>query len=228
MEELVVINNSYLADQIMFYLDKSNNEFYLSELANVTELVINFDDIDESIFAVLEELILLPNLKNLTIRHAFIYNDNFNIFLSLNIKEIVFDNCEFENALLLATLKVNCLSLVNIQINNYNFISALNNLESLTIINGNVSLDRVNNLVKLKYLNISFSSVDGNNIILDNLRELHIENTNIDNLEFIRNIKSLRVLSVDNKQYQKNKKLLDELNYLDLEVIDNIGGNNHE
>ena len=135
---------------------------------------------------------------------------------------------EFENALLLATLKVNCLSLVNIQINNYNFISALNNLESLTIINGNVSLDRVNNLVKLKYLNISFSSVDGNNIILDNLRELHIENTNIDNLEFIRNIKSLRVLSVDNKQYQKNKKLLDELNYLDLEVIDNIGGNNHE
>ena len=156
---------------------------------------------------------LLTNISDLTIRNGFISNNDFKYILNLrNLSSICFENCEIENADLIAALDISLLELINCNLNNYNFINIMDKLCELTIINGNVSMERINKIKNLKYLQLSYSYIN-DNIILNNrnIEKLYIDNTNISDLSFIKNLNKLKRLSIDNKQYLNNKDLIESL-----------------
>ena len=139
MEPVITIENENLANYIMFKLDKIDNGFTEEELDKITEVVIDYKEETDSSFVFLEELLKLKGLKTITLRNGYIFNDNYNIFLKLNnLSEFVFENCEFENADLIASLKLKSLSLINCKINDYSFINVFENIEELTVVNGKV------------------------------------------------------------------------------------------
>ena len=126
MIDVIQINNVNLADIIMFKLDKIDNEFTQEELNQITEIVIDLSMEDDSVFVILKEVIKLKQLQLITIRNASFENDDFSYLLQLtNLKGIVFENCEFENADLIASLFVQSLSLINCNIANYSFVNVI-------------------------------------------------------------------------------------------------------
>jgi hypothetical protein len=206
----------------MFKLDKLENKFSEEELNQIIEVVIDYDEEDESSFLFLEELLKLKNLQSITIRNGFIYNDNYRIFLNLNnLNELVFDNCKFEYADLVALLKLKSLSLINCKINNYSFVNIFENLEKLTITNGKIEIKKLNKLKHLKYLEISYSNIlDENELDISSLEELYIDNTNINNFDFLKKLGNLKKVSIDEKQYNSNKSLFNDLMNNNILVMD--------
>ncbi len=226
------INNENLANYVMFKLNKLDNDFSDEELNHIEEILINYDDEEQSSFVFLEELLKFNKLKSLTLRNGYIYNDNYNIFTKLNnLSEIVFDKCEFENKNYITKLNLKSLSFYNCKISDYSFVNSLTNLEELSITNGNINIDDINKLTNLVYLEISNSSIKGN-INLSKLKELHIDNTNIENFDFLNNLNSLKRLGIDRKQYNSNKELFDNLSNKGVLVLDEnmveFGGNTNE
>lgn len=213
MGTIVNVKNENLANYIMFKLDKLDNDFTEQELNQITEVVIDYSDESESSFAFLEELTKLKGLKSITLRNGYIFNDNYSIFLNLNnLSEFVFENCEFENADLIASLKLKALSLINCKIENYAFVNLFELLEELTIINGEVEIGKISMLKNLKYLQLSYSNItESADLNINKLEELYIDNTNIDNFNFLNNLLNLKRISIDKKQYKTNKRIFDDL-----------------
>lgn len=234
METIINIGNENLANYIMFKLDKVDNGFTEEELNKITEVVIDYNNESDSSFVFLEELSKLRNLKTVTLRNGYIFNDNYNIFLNLNnLSEFVFESCEFENANLIASLKLKSLSLINCKIESYSFANVLENLEELSIINGLIEIEKLNMLNHLKYLQISYSNItDSTELNINTLEELYIDNANINNFNFLNNLLNLKKISIDEKQYSNNKELFNNLmkrNILVLnENIVEFGGENNE
>lgn len=213
MESYITIKNENIANYVMFILDKLDNAFTEEELNTITEITIDYEEILEN-NSILKELLLFRNLNTLNLRNAFIYNDDYNYLLNLDkLNNLYLDRCKFENADLIASLKLKSLSLINCEINNYLFVNLLTELEELTIINGEVDIDNINKLTKLNYLQLSYSNILGNELIikLDNLKELYVDNTNIRNLTFTNNLLNLNRLSIDEFQYKYNNEFIKQL-----------------
>lgn len=221
MEEKIKIENENLANYVMFKLDKLDNEFTEQELNQITEVVLDYNEYRESSFIFIKELEKLKNLKSITIRNGYIYNNDYNIFLNLNnLSEFVFERCEFEKVELIASLKLKSLSLINCKIDSYSFISVLN-LEELTITNGRIEMNRINMLKNLKYLQLSYSNIIDNNYLnLDKIEELYIDNTNINKFDFLNKFKNLRIVSIDKNQYYNNKDFFDNLSKNNVLVLE--------
>ena len=213
MKTIMSIENENLANYIMFKLDKVDNGFTEEELNQITEVVIDYNNESESGFVFLEELLKLKNLKSITLRNGYIFNDNYNIFLNLNhLSEFVFENCEFENANLISSLKLKVLSLINCKIESYAFINVFDSLEELTIINGKIEMGKINMLKNLKYLQLSYSNVvDNFDLNINMLEELYIDNTNIHHFNFLNNLLKLKRISIDETQYNNDKELFNNL-----------------
>lgn len=213
MESYITIKNENIANYVMFVLDKLDNKFTEEELNTITEITIDYEEILEN-NSILKELLLFRNLNTLNLRNAFIYNDDYNYLLNLEkLNNLYLDRCKFENADLIASLKLKSLSLINCEINNYLFVNLLTELEELTIINGEVDIDNINKLTKLNYLQLSYSNILGNELVikLDNLKELYVDNTNIRNLTFTNNLLNLNRLSIDEFQYKYNNEFIKQL-----------------
>lgn len=234
METIINIENENLANYIMFKLDKVDNGFTEEELNKITEVVIDYNNESDSSFVFLEELSKLKKLKTITLRNGYIFNDNYNIFLNLNnLTEFVFENCEFENADLIASLKLKSLSLINCKIESYSFVNVLDNLEELSIINGTIEIEKLNMLNHLKYLQISYSNItDSTELNISTLEELYIDNTNINNFNFLNSLLNLKRISIDENQYINNKELFNNLIKRNILVFNEnmveFGGENNE
>ena len=213
MDNLIFIDNKNLANYIMFKLDKLENGFTEEELNQITEVVIDYDEEEESSLIFLNELLKLKQIKSITIRNGFIYNENYRIFLALpHLTEFVFDQCEFENYDLVSSLKLTSLSFVNCKIENYSFVLLIQSLEELTIINGEIEMAKINMLKNLKYLQLSYSKVVHDVALnIDSIEELYIDNTNIRYFEFLNNLHHLKKVSIDEKQYNYNKDFFHQL-----------------
>lgn len=234
METIINIENENLANYVMFKLDKVDNGFTDQELNKITEVVIDYNNETDSSFAFLEELSKLKSLKTITLRNGYIFNDNYNIFLNLNnLSEFVFENCEFENADLIASLKLKSLSLINCKIESYSFVNVLENLDELSIINGIIEIEKLNMLNHLKYLQISYSNItDSTELNVNTIEELYIDNTNINNFNFLNSLLNLKRVSIDEKQYNNNKELFNNLVKKSILVLNEnmveFGGENNE
>lgn len=230
--EKINIKSKNLSNYVMFMLDKIENSFTKEELNKITDVVINYNDEDDDDF--LEDLLKLENIKSITLRNGYIFNDNYNIFLKLNnLTEIVFEKCEFEDVNLITSLKLKSLSLINCKIEGYSFISFLENLEELSIVNGTLEIRKLNMLKHLRYLQISYSNIiDNEKLNISTLVELYIDNTNIFVFDFLNNLSELKRISIDENQYNNNKDLFNDLMKENILVLNEnmveFGGENNE
>ena len=230
--EKINIKSKNLSNYVMFMLDKIENSFTKEELNKITDVVINYNDEDDDDF--LEDLLKLENIKSITLRNGYIFNDNYNIFLKLNnLTEIVFEKCEFEDVNLITSLKLKSLSLINCKIEDYSFMSLLENLEELSIVNGTLEIKKLNMLKHLRYLQISYSNIiDNEKLNISSLVELYIDNTNIFVFDFLNNLSELKRISIDENQYNNNKDLFNDLMKENILVLNEnmveFGGENNE
>ncbi len=230
--EKINIKSKNLSNYVMFMLDKIENSFTKEELNKITDVVINYNDEDDDDF--LEDLLKLENIKSITLRNGYIFNDNYNIFLKLNnLTEIVFEKCEFEDVNLITSLKLKSLSLINCKIEEYSFMSLLENLEELSIVNGTLEIKKLNMLKHLRYLQISYSNIiDNEKLNISSLVELYIDNTNIFVFDFLNNLSELKRISIDENQYNNNKDLFNDLMKENILVLNEnmveFGGENNE
>lgn len=212
----IEIIDEILSNYLMFKLDKDTNSFTEDELSSIDELFLDCHKIKDF---KLRDLLLFPNIKKLTLRNYHIKTRDFPVLLELKkLKELVFDNCIIENPNIISGLNITKLSLINCNIHDYSFVYVIDQLKELTIINGNIDISKLNKLEKLRYLQISDSNIIDSNIKLNglNIEKLYIDNTNIIDLSFLNRFYSLKILSIDENQYNSNKELIDNL------IADNV------
>ncbi|MBQ6323408.1 MAG: hypothetical protein IJI22_01075, partial [Bacilli bacterium] len=109
----------------------------------------------------------------------------------------------------------------------------LDNLEELSIINGTIEIEKLNMLNHLKYLQISYSNItDSTELNISTLEELYIDNTNINNFNFLNSLLNLKRISIDENQYINNKELFNNLIKRNILVFNEnmveFGGENNE
>lgn len=209
------IESFNLSNYIMFKLNKIDNEFNEEELNKIDEVIISSEDS-------LDDASLFNNLSDLTICDKFIENSFFKILFNLkNLKSINFTRCEFENADLISSLNISNLDLVNCNINNYKFIYIMSDLVSLTVVNGEIDFDLINRLKLLKYLNVSYSDISNDRayLKLNDLEKLYINNTSISNFSYLINLINLKLLSVDEKQYENNLDVINKLKERNVDIL---------
>lgn len=209
------IESFNLSNYIMFKLNKIDNEFSDEELNKIDEVIISSEDS-------LDDVSLFNNLSDLTICDKFIENNFFKILFNLkNLKSINFTRCEFENADLISSLNVSVLDLVDCNINNYKFIYIMSDLVSLTVVNGEIDFDLINRLKLLKYLNVSYSNIvnERGHLKLNDLEQLYINNTSISNFSYLINLINLKLLSVDEKQYENNLDVINKLKERNVDIL---------
>ena len=105
----------------------------------------------------------------------------------------------------------------------------MNNLNYLAITGGVVSANKIKR--DLSFLRLSYSNIDEIEKLeeLVNLETLYIDNTNINNFEFLNKLNRLKKLSIDIRQYEENKSFFDTLIKKGIviynEGISSLGGN---
>lgn len=138
-------------------------------------------------------------------------------------KRVAFVDCSFENESLIKNIKTESISFTNCTINNYEFIYEMNDLKNLTIVNGKVDANKLNNLPNLNYLRVSNSYVENiETLYLNNLNYLFVDNTNIKDLSFVINFPNLKLLSISEDQKTDNLDALKLLSSRIRIILDSI------
>lgn len=205
---MIKFENKQLEKYLMFKLDKQEKIFSEEELSEVEELVLNpvningeYNEIDLDIIEYFTNLkrILFINLK---IPEKIIEK----LSTIKSLESIYFERCDFENIRLLTKLNIKEIEFVNCALVDYSFLYNMNELKLLSIVNGVVSIEGINKLKKLQYLQLSYSTIlDIDAIDLPYLKELHIDNTNIYDVSIISELYGLERLSISEEQYIENK-----------------------
>ena len=219
---MITIDNSELANYLMFKLDKLENEFSEEELEQIEELVLNPYDINEEYHELdLDVLKYFKNLQTISFSNLLITDFDFeNLYKMPNLTGLSFDKCTFENINKIKSLNLLELSIINCDIEDLSFVYGLNTLKSLSILNGNLSLSKINNLKDLVFLEISSSKVnDIERLTLPLLEELYIDETDINNLDIIIDLSNLKKLGLSREQYENNKSIIEVLQNKNVELL---------
>lgn len=218
---MIKLNNKNLANYVEFKLDKLDNNFTEEELLKIEEVVIDFKVETDSIKNILEEVLKLKNIMSLTIRNGYISMEACKMLMDLKkLNDLTIENCEVENHNLLALLNLKSMAILNCRINDYAFLRLFKGLERLELIRENVSVNLINKLVNLKYLQLSYSEItDIGDIVLNNIEEIYLDNTNYNSFEFLNDMPNLKRVSIDNRQYENNKELFKTLEAKNILVL---------
>ena len=61
-------------------------------------------------------------------------------------------------------------------------------------------------------MQLSYSNLlDTDDIVLNNIEEIYLDNTNLTNLDFLKNMPKLKRVSIDERQHEKNLELFKNL-----------------
>ena len=145
---MIKIDNTDLANYIMFKLDKEDNSFSVEELGEIDEIIINPININGEYEKInLEVIKYFSNLKRILFKNLTINENIITDLVSIKpLESIYFEKCEFENVNMLMVLKTKEIGFINCEIVDYSFVYEMKNLQSLAIVNGLVSISGVTNL----------------------------------------------------------------------------------
>lgn len=176
----------------------------------------------------IESLVIDGNYKFDFINYALSFNNindfefrncdflNEDILKLVEFKEydrIAFCECTFDDISLISKIKTKSISFTNSKISNYEFIYQMEYLENLTIVNGRIDADKINNLKNLEYLRVSNSEVMNIELLsLEKLKYLFIDNTNIIDISFVKKLSNLELLSLSEEQIIHNKEFIKAIN----------------
>lgn len=180
-------------------------------------IVRNVDDFNKITFDIEElELVEFPflvldekffsrffNLKKVTFTKMFITSLD---FIPKNISSLAFYDCYIEGL---------------------DKLREFNNLSSLTITNyKNLDLRKIVNLSLLRFLDISYCSIEMEEVLLllDNLEEIDISYLEVKNYNFLRGFTGLKKIIIDRDTYLNNKGLMKELESTGIVIYDMLGG----
>lgn len=203
------IDDDKLFKYISFKLNKLDNDFSIEELKRINEVFINLDEMSNDVF---NDIIKLKNLESIIIKNGSLYKEDINKLLSLNyLCKLSFDNVFLEE-IDFSKFNIIELTIIKCNINDFSFINKSNAITKLSLVNCDININNFDNLNELDYLDLSGSNVNNNfNINNITIKELYIDNCNINNLTFISKLINLKRLSIDKEQYDNNKNLVDEL-----------------
>ena len=218
---MIKLNNKNLANYVEFKIDKLDNNFTEDELLKIEEVVIDFKVETDSIKNILEDVLKLKNIMSLTIRNGYISKEACKMLMNLKkLNDLAIENCEVENHNLLALLNLKSMSILNCGINDYAFLRLFKGLERLELVRENVNVNLINKLANLKYLQLSYSEITNiGDIVIDNIEEIYLDNTNYNSFEFLNDMPNLKRVSIDNRQYENNKELFKTLEAKNILVL---------
>ncbi len=215
---MIEITNSKLLNYLQLKLNKLSNKFKEEELSSIDKLILNSKDDNGNITDIdLNIIKYFTGLKELQLYNLDISND---ILISISkihsLNNLTFNNCTFNNPNLIQMIKVYSLNIINSPIHDTKFLKSLMLLKKISLVGlDNVYIDDINNLINLKTLILSSSKIMDlkENLLLPNLEELYIDNTNIYDLEALNfsNRKKLIKLVISDDIYLKNKELIRRL-----------------
>lgn len=169
-------------------------------------LVINGEETNDFINTLLSH----TNVEDVEFRTCdFLKEDVLKLINFRQYDRVAFVDCTFEDKALIKEINTKSLSLTNNKITNYEFVYEMDNLERLTIVDGKIDADKINNLKNLEYLRISNCDVINiDKLALEKLKYLFIDSTNIGDVSFIKKISNLELLSISEEQVSYNKDFL--------------------
>ncbi len=189
------------------------------DLINITEIVLNGKTITGKKNQVYFEVIkLFPNLRRVEIDNLEIGKQE--IEYLKKIQEISFENCkitQLDNLKHIKKLSINNsvvedisiiekfsnltdLELINIEVNDFRFLEKLKELKALKIKNiKNIAKEKVDFELPIEYLSIAgFENLDMN---------------------FFKNYKNLKTMSIERKKEDKWKNILEEIRKLNIKIL---------
>ena len=221
---MVTVKNKVLRNLISFKLSKEDMPITEEEATLIKDIVLDNYEIEDS-FEVFDirELEVFPNLESLTLIHFDFDNEEIHTIGKFkNLKDLTFESCTFQNSVLIASIKVESLSLLKNEISDYSFVYIMDTLKELRINRGMIDLQKCNFLTRLESLNGSYSTIEGDPSImkLPFLKSLSIDHTNLIDLSFVLNIPHLKELSISDEQYKKNQSIIPLLKEKNITILE--------
>ena len=211
---MIKFENAQLEKYLMFKLDKEDNNFTEEELENIEELVLNPININDEYEEIdLDKIGYFTNLKRILFINLVIPEKTISELQKFkSLESIYFEKCNFEDVNTLIKINIKDIEFINCAIADYSFLYNMNELKSLSIVNGIISIEGINKLKNLQYLQLSYSTIlDIDAMKLPHLKELHIDNTNIYDVSIISELYELERLSISEEQYIENKDYYNDL-----------------
>ena len=215
----IFIRDVHVWDYISWQVEEENGCLSQDSIAKIQELVIDRDGLEKD-ESWLEDLMLLTNIQSITIRYDVIRDHYFDCFEKLkSLRSVTFDNCVINSPNRFSECRLNDLGFWNCDISDFSFLSSMTELQSLTVVNDALDISFISHIKKLTYLNLSSSRVINAGALGSSVERLYINDTNIKDLGFIAAFHNLKLLSIDEAQYDDNKEVIQVLMDRGIEVL---------
>lgn len=224
---MIEIKNEKLKNAIQNSLGIIKDSFEVEELNSVYDIIIDPVGFDNNYVPIdFDEVLYLKNLKSISI---FNFYFNMTTLHKLNefkyLQSIEFYNCDFENILPLATLKINKLKFNNCNIGDIKFINNISTLRELSLENlDDIDLNDIVILDNLKFLSLQNTKVMNSNrlVVCKDIEFLRIDNTGIVNLMFLSKLKVLKKVVISRVQGLVNRNQIEYLLNNGLNIVDEL------
>lgn len=200
-----------------YKLEKNN--FNLDDLKAITEIKLDGKTITKRDNEVhFETIELFPNLKKIEIKNLDVFEKD--IKKITNLEDISFRNCKIYRLNNLTNVKK--LSINNSIVDNINNIEKMSELEELELINIEINdFNFLKNLKKIKILklkNIKGATIESIDFTLP-IEYLSIVGINNLDLEWLKKYENLKTISIEREKAEEFKEILEKLKYKNIEIL---------
>lgn len=212
-----LMKDKNLEKLLEFKLEKTNIE--PKDLTNITQIVLNGKTIvGENNPVYFEVIQLFPNLKKVEISNLEV--SKYDMEYLKKIEDITFRNCKIEKIEKLENVKK--LSIKSCEVENITKIGAFYNLTNLELINIDINnfefLKKLKNLRLLKIINIKDISKEKLNFELP-IEYLSIKGLEKLEIEFLNNYRNLKTLSIPREKEEEWYSILKQIEKQNISIL---------
>lgn len=216
----------YNDNLIEFLCDKllvTKKEFTSEELNLVDDLVIDFYDYEYHITTPMDLNVLVDfhNLESLRLNFVYVSESDNKYFTYLPLKKLILNNSIVEEISFMDNYLLDTLGIIKSRISDYSFVSKQLHLKKLYLIDITLeNLEFLNDLNELEYLSLTSSKIDDVSALnsLNNLNTIDLDDSNIIDFSFLKYLSNLKCISISGSQFRNNKSLFKELVYNGVKV----------